>query len=72
MRIDLDDGEGGGVHFFLYLISSQRIDSDVIRDQARAGGFRFLPKPVDANRLRALVLALTRSATARGLATARR
>ena len=37
-------------------------DSDVIRDQARAAGFRFLPKPVNAARLRALVLALTRPA----------
>jgi Na+/proline symporter/signal transduction histidine kinase len=37
-------------------------DSDVIRDQARAVGFRFLPKPVNAARLRALVLALTRPA----------
>ncbi len=36
-------------------------DSDVIRDRARAVGFRFLPKPVDANRLRALVLAMTRA-----------
>jgi len=36
-------------------------DSDVIRDRTRAVGFRFLPKPVDANRLRALVLALTRA-----------
>jgi Na+/proline symporter/signal transduction histidine kinase len=37
-------------------------DSDVIRDRTRAAGFRFLPKPVDTNRLRALVLALTRPA----------
>ena len=37
-------------------------DSDVIRDQARAAGFRFLPKPVNPARLRALVLALTRLA----------
>ncbi len=36
-------------------------DSDVIRDRAKAVGFRFLPKPVNAARLRALVLALTRS-----------
>ncbi|KZX58989.1 histidine kinase [Halioglobus sp. HI00S01] len=35
-------------------------DSDVIRDRAKAAGFRFLPKPVNAARLRALVLALTR------------
>ncbi len=35
-------------------------DSDVIRDRARAAGFRFLPKPVNPARLRALVLALTR------------
>ena len=36
-------------------------DSDVIRDRAKAAGYRFLPKPVNAARLRALVLALTRS-----------
>jgi CheY-like chemotaxis protein len=36
-------------------------DSDVIRDRARAAGFRFLPKPVNPARLRALVLALTSS-----------
>ncbi|NCF20851.1 MAG: response regulator [Haliea sp.] len=35
-------------------------DSDVIRDRAKAVGYRFLPKPVNATRLRALVLALTR------------
>jgi CheY-like chemotaxis protein len=35
-------------------------DSDVIRDRAKAVGYRFLPKPVNAARLRALVLALTR------------
>ena len=35
-------------------------DSDVIRDRAKAVGFRFLAKPVHAARLRALVLALTR------------
>jgi CheY-like chemotaxis protein len=34
-------------------------DSDVIRDRARAVGFRFLSKPVNPARLRALVLALT-------------
>ncbi len=34
-------------------------DSDVIRDRAKAVGYRFLPKPVHAARLRALVLALT-------------
>ncbi|MCB1731032.1 MAG: PAS-domain containing protein [Halieaceae bacterium] len=47
-------------------------DSDVIRDRARAVGYRFLSKPVDANRLRALVLALTRSPAIPGLATQRR
>ncbi|MCP5195175.1 MAG: hypothetical protein H6987_19125, partial [Pseudomonadales bacterium] len=47
-------------------------DSDVIRDRARAVGYRFLSKPVDANRLRALVLALTRSPATPGLATQRR
>ena len=35
-------------------------DSDVIRNRARAVGFRFLPKPVNAARLRALLLALSR------------
>ena len=35
-------------------------DSDVIRDRAKAVGYRFLPKPVNATRLRALILALTR------------
>ncbi|MEH6588040.1 MAG: PAS domain-containing hybrid sensor histidine kinase/response regulator [Halioglobus sp.] len=34
-------------------------DSDVIKDRAKAVGFRFLAKPVHAARLRALVLALT-------------
>lgn len=33
-------------------------DSDVIRDRAKAAGFRFLSKPVNAARLRALILAL--------------
>jgi signal transduction histidine kinase/CheY-like chemotaxis protein len=47
-------------------------DSDVIRDRARAMGYRFLSKPVSANRLRALILALTRSPVAAGLATQRR
>ena len=36
-------------------------DSDVIRARAKAVGFRFLAKPVNAARLRALILALTRS-----------
>ena len=35
-------------------------DSDVIRDRAKAVGYRFLTKPVNAARLRALILALTR------------
>jgi Na+/proline symporter/signal transduction histidine kinase len=35
-------------------------DSDVIRDRAKAVGYRFLPKPVNAARLRALILALMR------------
>jgi Na+/proline symporter/signal transduction histidine kinase len=39
-------------------------DSDVIRDRARAVGFRFLSKPVNAARLRALVLALTENSRA--------
>jgi len=34
-------------------------DSDVIRDRAKAVGFRFLAKPVNAARLRAYILALT-------------
>lgn len=33
-------------------------DSDVIRDRTKAVGFRFLPKPVNAARLRALILAM--------------
>ena len=33
-------------------------DSDVIRNRAKAAGHRFLPKPVNAARLRALILAL--------------
>ncbi|RLQ22816.1 response regulator [Seongchinamella sediminis] len=37
-------------------------DSDVIRDRAKAAGFRFLSKPVNAARLRALILALTAAA----------
>ena len=34
-------------------------DSDVVRDRAKAVGFRFLAKPVNAARMRALILALT-------------
>ena len=37
-------------------------DGEAVREQARAAGFRFLPKPVHAARLRALILALTRAA----------
>jgi CheY-like chemotaxis protein len=33
-------------------------DSPETRDRARAAGFRFLPKPVSAARLRALLVAL--------------
>ena len=62
--------EGGAADTPCIIISAD--DSDVIRDRARAVGFRFLPKPVDANRLRALVLALTRSPASAGLATQRR
>ena len=62
--------EGGAADTPCIIISAD--DSDVIRDRARAVGFRFLPKPVDANRLRALVLALTRSPASPGLATQRR
>jgi Na+/proline symporter/signal transduction histidine kinase/ActR/RegA family two-component response regulator len=36
-------------------------DSTVIRDRAKAVGYRFLPKPVNSARLRALILALTRA-----------
>ena len=35
-------------------------DSDVIRDRAKSVGYRFLAKPVNPSRLRAMVLALTR------------
>ena len=35
-------------------------DSSETREQARTAGFRFLPKPVNAARLRALILALCR------------
>jgi Na+/proline symporter/signal transduction histidine kinase len=35
-------------------------DSDVIRDRAKAVGYRFMAKPVNPGRLRALLLALTR------------
>ncbi len=35
-------------------------DSDAVREKAKAAGFRFLPKPVHAAQLRALILALTR------------
>jgi CheY-like chemotaxis protein/anti-sigma regulatory factor (Ser/Thr protein kinase) len=34
-------------------------DSDAVRDKAKVSGFRFLPKPVHAAPLRALILALT-------------
>ena len=66
----LDDGDTGlaallearqltGTSTPCVIISAD--DSDVIRDRAKAVGFRFLPKPVNAARLRALVLALTRT-----------
>jgi CheY-like chemotaxis protein len=66
----LDDGDtglavilaarqGGVADVPCIIISAD--DSDVIRDRARAANFRFLPKPVNPARLRALVLALTRS-----------
>jgi Na+/proline symporter/signal transduction histidine kinase len=65
----LDDGDTGlnalqevqqhnGTAVPCIIISAD--DSDVIRDRAKAVGYRFLPKPVNAARLRALVLALTR------------
>lgn len=66
----LDDGDTGlnamvearklsGAEVPCVIISAD--DSDVIRDRAKAVGFRFLSKPVNAQRLRALVLALTRA-----------
>ena len=51
--------QGGVADVPCIIISAD--DSDVIRDRARAANFRFLPKPVNPARLRALVLALTRS-----------
>ncbi|MEM1113844.1 MAG: PAS-domain containing protein [Pseudomonadota bacterium] len=36
-------------------------DSPVVREKARQAGFRFLPKPVNQNRLRALVRALVQA-----------
>lgn len=66
----LDEGDTGlnavleaqqrsGAEFSCVIISAD--DSDVIRDRAKAVGFRFLPKPVNAARLRALILALSRN-----------
>ena len=65
----LDDGDTGlsalqevrqlhGADTPCIIISAD--DSDVIRDRAKAVGYRFLPKPVNATRLRAFILALTR------------
>jgi Na+/proline symporter/signal transduction histidine kinase/CheY-like chemotaxis protein len=65
----LDDGDTGlnvlqearklnGADVPCIIISAD--DSDVIRDRTKAVGYRFLPKPVNAARLRALILALTR------------
>lgn len=34
-------------------------DSESVRNRAKVAGFRFLPKPVNPNRLRALILALS-------------
>ena len=51
--------QGAGRDIPCVIISAD--DSDVVRDRARAAGFRFLPKPVNPARLRALVLALTRA-----------
>ncbi len=70
LEVMLAARRGGAADIPCIIISAD--DSDVIRDRARAVGFRFLPKPVDANRLRALVLALTRTDAAQGLATERR
>ncbi len=50
--------QGGAQETPCIIISAD--DSDAIRDRVRAAGFRFLPKPVNPARLRALVLALTR------------
>lgn len=65
----LDDGDTGlnallevrqlhGIDTPCIIISAD--DGDVIRDRAKAVGYRFLPKPVNAARLRAFILALTR------------
>lgn len=54
----LEAQKSPGVRVPCVIISAD--DSDVIRDRAKAVGFRFLSKPVHAARLRALVLALTR------------
>jgi Na+/proline symporter/signal transduction histidine kinase/CheY-like chemotaxis protein len=65
----LDDGDTGlsavlatrqlsGADTPCVIISAD--DSDVIRDRAKAVGYRFMAKPVNPGRLRALVLALTR------------
>jgi len=64
----LDNGEDGvnavlemGKQYDLWppciIISAD--DSDAVRGKAKASGFRFLPKPVHAAPLRALILALT-------------
>jgi DNA-binding response OmpR family regulator len=55
----LDARKHNGADMPCIIISAD--DSDVIRDRAKAAGYRFLPKPVNAARLRALILALTRA-----------
>jgi len=66
----LDDGDNGiavvrdlfadtGLEIPCVMVSAN--DSSETREEARQAGFRFLPKPVNAARLRALILALCRS-----------
>ena len=66
----LDDGDNG-VDTVQDCLAERRLtipcilisadDAAGTRDHARGAGFRFLPKPVNAARLRALILALTTS-----------
>lgn len=63
----LDDGDTGlavatmlreqGINTQVLVVSAD--DSPEVRAQARAAGFRFLPKPIEPNRLRTLLEALT-------------
>ena len=56
--------EGGLANIPCIIISAD--DGDDVRERARAEGFRFMPKPVNPGRLRALVLALCAADTPRG------